>query len=145
MHGLSDNRCTILCSGTSGHVFPATMPGASSRTRGSRDGHTPSPWLRSQPSLCCAPQAASLATQALKRAQVDQTACISWLVSIDDSPLAQCGQLWNLCGPRAKLGKSNRSFLAFQVVGSEYWLGREDSNLRMAEPKSAALPLGYAP
>src|SRR4029453_15221323 len=25
------------------------------------------------------------------------------------------------------------------------WLGREDSNLRMAEPKSAALPLGYAP
>ena len=26
-----------------------------------------------------------------------------------------------------------------------YWLGREDSNLRMAEPKSAALPLGYAP
>src|ERR1700733_3078804 len=26
-----------------------------------------------------------------------------------------------------------------------YWLGREDSNLRMAESKSAALPLGYAP
>src|SRR5262249_47098347 len=25
------------------------------------------------------------------------------------------------------------------------WLGREDSNLRMAEPKPAALPLGYAP
>ncbi len=25
------------------------------------------------------------------------------------------------------------------------WLGREDSNLRMAEPKSAALPLGHAP
>src|SRR5215831_2716536 len=25
------------------------------------------------------------------------------------------------------------------------WLGREDSNLRMAESKSAALPLGYAP
>lgn len=28
---------------------------------------------------------------------------------------------------------------------SEPWLGREDSNLRMAESKSAALPLGYAP
>jgi hypothetical protein len=26
-----------------------------------------------------------------------------------------------------------------------YWLGREDSNLRMAESKSAALPLGDAP
>ena len=25
------------------------------------------------------------------------------------------------------------------------WLGREDSNLRVAESKSAALPLGYAP
>ena len=25
------------------------------------------------------------------------------------------------------------------------WLGREDSNLRMAESKSAALPLGDAP
>ena len=29
--------------------------------------------------------------------------------------------------------------------GRGKWLGREDSNLRMAEPKSAALPLGYAP
>jgi|GEM_PF-5572743 len=27
----------------------------------------------------------------------------------------------------------------------EGWLGREESNLRMAESKSAALPLGYAP
>ena len=26
-----------------------------------------------------------------------------------------------------------------------FWLGREDSNLRMAESKSAALPLGDAP
>src|ERR1044072_1392261 len=25
------------------------------------------------------------------------------------------------------------------------WLGREDSNLRMREPKSRALPLGHAP
>jgi hypothetical protein len=25
------------------------------------------------------------------------------------------------------------------------WLGREDSNLRMTEPKSVALPLGDAP
>jgi hypothetical protein len=26
-----------------------------------------------------------------------------------------------------------------------YWLGREDSNLRMAAPKAAALPLGDSP
>ena len=30
-------------------------------------------------------------------------------------------------------------------ISSLSWLGREDSNLRMAESKSAALPLGYAP
>ena len=28
---------------------------------------------------------------------------------------------------------------------AKYWLGRQDSNLRMAVPKTAALPLGYAP
>jgi hypothetical protein len=31
------------------------------------------------------------------------------------------------------------------VMSSARWLGREGSNLRMAESKSAALPLGYAP
>ena len=36
---------------------------------------------------------------------------------------------------REKRNNSNR----------EDWLGREGSNLRMAESKSAALPLGYAP
>src|SRR5438105_15358365 len=36
---------------------------------------------------------------------------------------------------------------AISMVNSEawHWLGREGSNLRMAESKSAALPLGYAP
>jgi hypothetical protein len=33
--------------------------------------------------------------------------------------------------------------MQYQVLDN--WLGREDSNLRMAESKSAALPLGYAP
>jgi hypothetical protein len=28
---------------------------------------------------------------------------------------------------------------------NKYWLGRQDSNLGMAESKSAALPLGDAP
>jgi hypothetical protein len=31
------------------------------------------------------------------------------------------------------------------ITKGKYWLGREGSNLRMAESKSAALPLGYAP
>lgn len=26
-----------------------------------------------------------------------------------------------------------------------YWLGRQDSNLRMTAPKAVALPLGHAP
>ena len=32
-----------------------------------------------------------------------------------------------------------------RLSAQKIWLGREDSNLRMAESKSAALPLGYAP
>lgn len=31
------------------------------------------------------------------------------------------------------------------LISNINWLGREGSNLRMAESKSAALPLGYAP
>ena len=33
--------------------------------------------------------------------------------------------------------------MQYEVLNN--WLGREDSNLRMAESKSAALPLGDAP
>ncbi len=40
-------------------------------------------------------------------------------------------------GPRVLAGSKGQSPFA--------WLGREDSNLRMAESKSAALPLGDAP
>jgi hypothetical protein len=36
-------------------------------------------------------------------------------------------------------------FIQLFEVPIRIWLGREDSNLRMAESKSAALPLGYAP
>jgi hypothetical protein len=31
------------------------------------------------------------------------------------------------------------------IYQNNIWLGRQDSNLGMAESKSAALPLGYAP
>jgi hypothetical protein len=45
---------------------------------------------------------------------------------------------------RAKSGFSKTQIIMrYQWFGR--WLGREDSNLRMAESKSAALPLGYAP
>jgi hypothetical protein len=37
--------------------------------------------------------------------------------------------------------KQNKLFCLNEVT----WLGRQDSNLGMAESKSAALPLGYAP
>jgi hypothetical protein len=33
----------------------------------------------------------------------------------------------------------------FATLETEVWLGRQDSNLRMAAPKAAALPLGDAP
>lgn len=42
----------------------------------------------------------------------------------------------------------SRAFLVTKRIFSKSrnaWLGREGSNLRMAESKSAALPLGYAP
>ena len=48
-------------------------------------------------------------------------------------------------------GRKGRGMRAFAPVmtkspiSGNAWLGREDSNLRMAESKSAALPLGYAP
>src|SRR5262245_42083695 len=38
--------------------------------------------------------------------------------------------------------KETQEVLDYQLLK---WLGREGSNLRMAESKSAALPLGYAP
>jgi hypothetical protein len=46
-----------------------------------------------------------------------------------------------------KLDFSLRSPFDLMVNRRTYasWLGREDSNLRMAESKSAAVPLGYAP
>ena len=42
---------------------------------------------------------------------------------------------------------SRKQFRNGLTCGTKHfsWLGREDSNLRMAESKSAALPLGYAP
>ena len=48
------------------------------------------------------------------------------------------GRKARISGPFARLSES----LAERTNG---WLGREGSNLRMAESKSAALPLGYAP
>jgi hypothetical protein len=45
---------------------------------------------------------------------------------------------------REKIGfLEKQEDLQFQLANN--WLGREDSNLRMAESKSAALPLGDAP
>jgi hypothetical protein len=35
--------------------------------------------------------------------------------------------------------------IVHEINRIDKWLGRKDSNLRMAVPKTAALPLGYAP
>ena len=46
-----------------------------------------------------------------------------------------------VCRPKRKSG-SVLNKAAFRFVK---WLGREESNLRMPDPKTGALPLGYAP
>ena len=46
-----------------------------------------------------------------------------------------------VCRPKRKSG-SVLNKAAFRFVK---WLGRKDSNLRMPDPKTGALPLGYAP
>jgi hypothetical protein len=43
--------------------------------------------------------------------------------------------------PERKPGKFRKRL----ILLAKYWLGREDSNLRMVESKSTALPLGDAP
>ena len=45
------------------------------------------------------------------------------------------------CGSAPHLGTFSLALQGLRMV----WLGRQDSNLGMAESKSAALPLGYAP
>jgi hypothetical protein len=45
--------------------------------------------------------------------------------------------------PRKRRGFGRRE--KHYNINDSGWLGREDSNLRMAESKSAALPLGYTP
>ena len=50
-------------------------------------------------------------------------------------------------GNRRKSGAISGSGQRLRIERNQYleWLGREDSNLRMPESKSGALPLGYAP
>ena len=43
--------------------------------------------------------------------------------------------------PEKNIVKPNNT----SYINTICWLGRQDSNLGMAESKSAALPLGYAP
>ena len=53
----------------------------------------------------------------------------------------------NLSGGTSSLtcqgGELTESY--WRTTPESVWLGRKDSNLRMADPKSAALPLGHAP
>lgn len=54
------------------------------------------------------------------------------------------GREYGLCGKRSN-GSPAFAETIFTRKASENWLGRKDSNLRMPESKSGALPLGYAP
>src|SRR5690606_18389691 len=45
----------------------------------------------------------------------------------------------------ARSARKGRAFFVCIFKKGKFWLGRQDSNLGMAVPKTAALPLGYAP
>jgi hypothetical protein len=53
----------------------------------------------------------------------------------------------NQASAASRTWKQKRTTLKFKIVRSDFqhWLGRKDSNLRMPDPKTGALPLGYAP
>src|SRR5919112_1903415 len=64
----------------------------------------------------------------------------------EDIPNAFVVHLAACMGPgtgRLTKGTCPRSFVL--AAPDRRWLGREDSNLRIREPKSRALPLGHAP
>jgi hypothetical protein len=70
-----------------------------------------------------------------KRARTRRTA-----VNSEAQPAVTAG------APRRSPKNQQAIFNAFDALKSwRKWLGREDSNLRMAVPKTAALPLGDAP
>ena len=49
--------------------------------------------------------------------------------------------LWSVLVDKTKKAAKNSAASEELML----WLGRKDSNLRMPEPKTGALPLGYAP
>ena len=83
----------------------------------------------------------------------------TWIIELNIFPatLISIMRLSNLFSKEIFLGLASRTRIAAPVSQTRtacrnkdlgvkrLWLGREDSNLRMAESKSAALPLGYAP
>src|SRR5262245_21760740 len=53
---------------------------------------------------------------------------------------------WAISSARARFAFPEKSFSSYAMGASlMMWLGREDSNLRIRDPKSRALPLGHAP
>src|SRR5262245_21409774 len=53
---------------------------------------------------------------------------------------------WAISSARARFAFPEKSFSSYAMGASlTVWLGREDSNLRIRDPKSRALPLGHGP
>ena len=81
----------------------------------------------------------------------DITFCKAYLgslidhIEVDDRKIRNCGRKDVL--EQLVTGGAKSADVARRVVRKcvPDWLGRQDSNLGMAESKSAALPLGYAP
>ncbi len=64
----------------------------------------------------------------------------AWVQGYEAPPISQSSPA---AAPSA--GLFGRAAARITTFADDDWLGREGSNLRMAESKSAALPLGYAP
>src|SRR5437667_198363 len=53
---------------------------------------------------------------------------------------------WAISSASGRFALPEKSFRSYLIAGlARSWLGREDSNLRIRDPKSRALPLGHAP
>ena len=79
---------------------------------------------------------------------------VSWWRSRRNGNISKCAEIsadFVDAGARfhhaetAPLQKKARICGLFRDMSVRHWLGREDSNLRMVESKSTALPLGDAP
>src|SRR6185437_2718865 len=71
--------------------------------------------------------------------------CCSRSLNAGGERISALPSLWRWEKARREKARVSALRLMANRAGYPSWLGRQDSNLGMAESKSAALPLGYAP